>query len=156
MEDKQMEDYKKPIAIDYCKEYPGVSDEIVKVLEKSDLKMKYQEHDLKVDHHKVDKNGNIIKHYPAREQSYEALLEEDKQFQSVSENTEDIVEKNLMIERMMTCFAALPKKERDLIYDLFFADKNEYQMAEQLGISQQAVSKKKEKILKKLKKTINN
>jgi len=40
--------------IGYRRKYPGVSDEIIDVLKKSDRKMEYQEYDLKVDQYKVD------------------------------------------------------------------------------------------------------
>ena len=45
----------------------------------------------------------------------------------------------------------LTKEERDLIYALFFDEKTESEVAKSLGVSQQAIHKRKNRILKKLK-----
>lgn len=59
--------------IDYRKKYPGLSDEIVEMLQKSDRKMEYQQYDLKVDRYKADKVTGTVIHIPSRDVSYPAL-----------------------------------------------------------------------------------
>lgn len=138
--------------VDYRKKYPSVNDEIVKVLEDSDLQMEYQERDLKVDHYKVSKKDKTLKRYPALEQSYEGLLEADKQFQAASENPEDIVEKRILIEKMMSYVKTLPKDEQELIQELFFNGKSEYTLSAETGVPRMTIHCRKDKILKKIRK----
>nr|WP_319489267.1 hypothetical protein [uncultured Caproiciproducens sp.] len=56
--------------INYRKKYPGLSDEIINVLQKSDRKMEYQQYDLKVDRYKIDYDEKVVTYIPSREDSY--------------------------------------------------------------------------------------
>ncbi len=140
--------------IDYRKKYPGLSDEIVKVLQKSDRKMEYQQYDLKVDRYKADKATGTVIHIPNREISYDMLMEESRQFQMESESVENQAVTAVMVERMMACIRMLPLEERNLIRELFFRNKSERQLSAETGIPQMTIHYRKRKILKKLRKLL--
>ncbi|WRS26974.1 sigma factor-like helix-turn-helix DNA-binding protein [Oscillospiraceae bacterium MB08-C2-2] len=70
----------------------------------------------------------------------------------------DIVDKLIHQEQLKTLWIALqslPEDERFLIDKLFFNDKKEADLAAELLVTQQAISKRKKKILDKLKKMID-
>ncbi|OCN01997.1 RNA polymerase subunit sigma-24 [Clostridium sp. W14A] len=140
--------------IDYRKKYPGLNDEIVKALQKSDRKMEYQQYDLKLDRYKADKVTGTVIHIPRREVSYDMLLEENRQFQMESESVEDQAVTAVMVERMMACIRTLPLEERSLIRELFFGNKSERQLSAETGIPQMTLHYRKRKILKKLRKLL--
>jgi RNA polymerase sigma factor (sigma-70 family) len=142
---------------EYLKKYPGVSDEIINFLVESDKKMKYQEYDRKMDHDSSNEKEKAVKRLPAIERSFERLLEEDKQFQMVSESPEDIVEKKMLIERMMAYVEELPSDEKNLIYELYFSEKegkSVRQLSKETGIPLMTISYRKKKILEKLEKLL--
>jgi len=89
-----------------------------------------------------------------REDSYDRLLDENKQFRSDSESVEDLVVKAVMIEKMMRFLNALPKRERELINALFFQEKSEHQLSAEMGIPRMTIHDRKIKILGKLKKLL--
>lgn len=65
----------------YRKKYPGISNEIIEILEKIARKMEYQQYDLKVEHYQIDYEKKTVIYHPSREDSYERLLEETINFQ---------------------------------------------------------------------------
>lgn len=138
----------------YQEKYSGLSNEILEVLKKSDRKMEYQQYDLKVERYKIDYGTMTVTYYPSREDSYDRLLNEDKQFRMESESVEDIAVKSVMIERMMTCLKTLSEEEQKLIYELFFHEKSEHQLSAETGIPRMTLHDRKVKILKKLKKLL--
>jgi len=75
-------------------------------------------------------------------------------FACLQEPIEDKLIKVEMIRKMMLCLELLDAEERWLIDALYFQGKSESQIAGQIGITQQAVHKRKTKILTKLKKLI--
>ncbi|HWT74900.1 MAG TPA: sigma-70 family RNA polymerase sigma factor [Mobilitalea sp.] len=140
--------------INYRKKYPGLSDEIIEVLKKSDNKMDYQQYDLKVNRYKTDRVTGTVTRIPSREVSYDRLLEENKQFQAESDSVEDKAVNAVMIERMMVCIKTLSKEEQNLIRELFFHNKSERRLATETGIPQMILHYRKVKILKKLRKLL--
>ena len=137
---------------DYRGQYPNLGDEIIDYLQKSDRKIEYQQYDLKVDQYRIDSEKETVTYIPSREDSYDRLLEEGNHFQTVSESVEDIAVRNIAIQSMMNCVALVTMEEQDLIFELFFSGRTEREYAEKLGISQKAVNKRKQKVLRKLKK----
>lgn len=83
--------------INYRKKYPGLSDEIIGVLEKSDRKMEYQQYDLKVERYRIVYIKGTVACLPSREDSFDRLLEESKQFADDTEGVDDTVVKTVMI-----------------------------------------------------------
>lgn len=153
MEDKPMAEFEKKI--NYRKKYPGLSNEILCVLEKSDRKMEYQQYDLKVERYRIDYAKGTVTYLPSREDSFERLLEENKQFADDAENVEDTAVNAVMIEKMLKCLKLLSPEEQELISELFFKGKSEHQLARQTGIAQRTIHDRKVKILGKLKKLLD-
>ncbi len=141
--------------MDYQAKYPGVSKEIIEVLEKSDRQMEYLQYDIKVERCQVDSVSGTITYLPSREDSYERLLEENRQFAADGEDVDDAAIKTLMIEKMLTCLKHLNPEEQKLITALFFDDKSERQMSGKTGIAQRTIHDQKIKILAKLKRLMN-
>jgi RNA polymerase sigma factor (sigma-70 family) len=59
-----------------------------------------------------------------------------------------------MQESVAHAVASLPKPDRDLIRNLFWEGQTEAEIAAQLKVTQQAISKRKAVILKRLRKTL--
>ena len=95
----------------------------------------------------------------AAEVSYNALDSEDMSGEEIivdlSPPVDECVVDKLCLEKMRQCFNQLPEDDRTLINALYFDGKSETETAELFSISQQAVSKRKHKILKKLKEMLS-
>ncbi|MDQ0492528.1 sigma factor-like helix-turn-helix DNA-binding protein [Paenibacillus brasilensis] len=63
-----------------------------------------------------------------------------------------LTENKIWIQQLLN---SLPPQGKSIIYKLYIEDLTEYQVAQQLHISQQAVSKWKKKMLRKLSQTVN-
>ncbi len=136
---------------DYRKKYPELSDEIINVLEQSDRKMEYQQYDLKTERFRIHYIEQTVIYVPSREDSYDRLLEENRQFAADDESVEDTAVKTLMIQKMLECLKLLSPEERALITGLFFEGKSERQLAKQTGAPQRTINDRKNKILGKVK-----
>jgi len=136
----------------YREKYPGLSDEIIEVLIKSDRKMEYQQYDLKVERYRIDQAKGTITYIPSREDSLDRLLEEKRQFAADVEGVEDAAVKAVMIEKMLNCLKLLTPEEQELITELFFKDKSEHQLSAEKGIPRMTLHDRKARILGKLKK----
>ncbi|MPL87841.1 hypothetical protein SDC9_33851 [bioreactor metagenome] len=136
----------------YREKHPDLSDEIIETLEKSDRKMEYQQYDLKVERYRIDYAKGAVTYLPSREDSYERLLEENRQFAADAECVDDTVVKAVMIEKMLACLKRLTSKEQELITELFFKSKSERQLSMETGIPYMTIHDRKVKILYKLKK----
>ncbi len=73
----------------------------------------------------------------------------------ISPRVEDIVVDKLTVQRLHDCIKQLTVKEQAIIDGLFFQEKSESMMATEIGISQQLINYRKQKILIKLKKMLN-
>ena len=136
----------------YQAKYPDLSDEIIEVLEKSDRKMEYQQYDLKIERHKIDYAKGTVTYLPSREDSYERLLEGNRQFATDAESVDDTAVKAMMIEKMLACLKLLSREEQELIAELFFNGKSERQLSAESGIHPMTIHNRKARILRKLKK----
>jgi RNA polymerase sigma factor (sigma-70 family) len=141
---------------DYHAKYPGVSKEIIEILEKSDRQMEYLQYDIKVERCRINPASRTITYLPSREDSYERLLEENKQFPSAEEDVDDAAIKAVMIEKMLTCLKRLSPEKQKLITALFFDNKSEHQVSRETGVPQRTIHDRKIKILAKLKKLMEN
>ncbi|AEY67613.1 sigma-70 family RNA polymerase sigma factor [Clostridium sp. BNL1100] len=138
----------------YRGKYPDLNDEMIEVLEKSDRKMEYQQYDLKVEQCQIDGTKRTVTYVPSREDSYERLLEENRQFAAESESVEDAAVKAVMIEKMLTCLKLLTPEEQELITELFFKGKSEHQLSAETGIPRMTIHNRKDRILVRLKKLL--
>ncbi len=84
------------------------------------------------------------------EASGEAMMP-DRDTPSVEE--QEIAE--IMSKELRRCIALLTPPEQDLIHAIFYDEATEDEVGKMLGISQQAVSKRKERIIEKLRRLIN-
>ena len=75
------------------------------------------------------------------------------------DHNEDVIEQvttKLMIEKLRSVLPLLTEDEKLLINQIFFEEKSERTLALEYGVSQVAIHKKKERILKKLKNLLEN
>ena len=133
-------------------QFVEVTDEVYAAYMRVDRKMRYLEADLKSERPVYGSNGEIKQVLPSREDSLDRLMEENaRQFAANAESVEDVVFRKLALDKLHTALLQLTKEERALIYALFFDEKTESEVAKPLGVSQQAIHKRKNRILKKLK-----
>ena len=133
-------------------QFVEVTDEVYDAYMKGDRKMRYFENDLKAERILLDEDGQIKQIILSREDSLDRLMDDNaEQFADRHESVEDMVLRRISIERLYKAFDTLTEKERKLIEALFFEEMTEREVSLSLGISQPAVHKQKNKILKKLK-----
>lgn len=87
---------------------------------------------------------------PSREDSYERLLDMSVQFEEETPGTEEQVLKRMESEQLHRALSFLSDEEQYLIQQIYFNDRTERDLAEELGCSQNAVNKRKQPILDKL------
>ena len=138
---------------DYAALYPDtpIHPKVIKALRESDQKMKYMEYDLKRERPKKDKIGVVVGLIPSREDSYERLLEADKQFAGSAPSPEDVFSADEDIRALHEALASLDPEDRALIEALFFDGRSEREYARQIGKSRGAVCHHKRRILCALK-----
>lgn len=133
-------------------QYIEVTDVVYDTYMKGDRKIRYFENDLKTERVLMDTDGHIKQIIPSREDSLDRLMDDNaEQFTDHHESVEDMVLRKISAEKLYQALTELSEKERELIVALFFEEKTERELAIVLGISQPAVHKQKNKILKKLK-----
>lgn len=144
--------YKIP---DFRKMYPEAGEEVIAVLRTTERKMQYQEYDLKTERTIIDHKTQTVQVIPSREDSYERLLEQEVQFAGESQ-TEELAIQNLQFEQLYKALSRLREDEQYLIKQMFFEERTERELAEELSIYHNAVHKRKNRILKKLKNILEN
>ena len=128
-----------------------VSDEIYKMLKKSDRRIRYVEEDLKQTHYIVNKKKDTTKEISAREDSLDRLTALGFEF---ADRTADFDEEVLIKIMLDQALEKLSDEERYLIIQLFYFGRTERNLADELGIYRNATHSQKVKILKKLKKML--
>lgn len=86
------------------------------------------------------------------ERSPDAYLDDGLDIAADGALVDEIVEDKLMLDMLFAALAELTDDERDLIDALFFDEKSERDVAQEIGLSSIAVHKRKHKILDKLRK----
>ena len=125
-----------------------VSKQVYRVYQHYERKEEYFSYDLKTEKFQKDTATFL----PSREDSYERLLEQDRQFAAPGKSVEQLALKHLEAERIRFCLAQLTDEERKLISLLFYQEKTEQEVGNMLHISHQAVNKRKQALLLKLRK----
>ena len=134
-----------------------VTDEVYAAYMQGDRKMRYFENDLKSERTVLDNNGQVVQVIPSREDSLDRLMDENaRQFSHSDESVEKVVFRKMEQDKLHTALSRLSPEEQSLIWALFFEERSESELADELGISQPAVYKRKIKILKKLKLFLEN
>lgn len=118
---------------------------------KGQRKERYFTHDLKKERKKVDKQTGEVTVIPSREDSYERLIEAEKQFMEEAESVEDAAIRAVMLEKLNGALHMLTEKELGIIYFLFYMEISEVQLAERMGIARTTLRSRKYRILEKLK-----
>lgn len=141
----------KPYRIpDYRKLYPEASEEVIAVLRTTERKMQYQEYDLKAEQTIVNQENQTVEIVPSREDSYERLLDQEVQFGEESISTEDQAIRNMEIQQLHKALSLLSDDERYLMEQLYFQERTERNLATELNLSQNAINKRRQRILDKL------
>ena len=86
-----------------------------------------------------------------QERSLEQFAEDGFDVPDESALVDEIVEDKLMLDMLFAALAELTDDERGLIDALFFDEKSEREVAREVGISQPAIHKRRNRILEKLK-----
>ena len=129
-----------------------VTEEIYQVYMQGDRKMRYFETDLKIERTILDESGRIQQIIPSREDSLDRLVEDNaRQFEDTRESVDDAVLRKLAEDDLRRALTKLTDEEYALVYALFYEGRTERDYAKELGVSQVAVHKRKQRILKKLK-----
>lgn len=118
---------------------------------KGQRKERYFTHDLKKEHRKVDRQTGEVIVIPSREDSYERLIEAEKQFIEEVESVEDAAIRAVMLEKLNGALHMLTEKELGIIYFLFYMEISEVQLAEKMGLARTTLQSQKYRILEKLK-----
>ena len=119
-----------------------VSKELYETYYKGQRKEKYFTYDLKM----------IV--VPSREDSYERLLEAEKQFAEEAEDVEDVAVRAVMLEKLNEALHTLTDEETAIIHALFYQEISEEELAKKLGIARTTLQSRKYKILEKLRKLL--
>ena len=145
----------KPYRIpDFRKMYPEASEEVIAVLRTSERKMQYQEYDLKSEQTIIDQENQTVTIIPSREDSFERLVEQSVQFREETLSLDEWIIRRLEIEQLHKALNVLSDDERYLIIQLYFEERTEREVAEELGVYHNAVHKQKIRILAKLRKIL--
>ena len=99
-----------------------VSRELYEVYYKGQRKEKYFTEDLKRGHTKINHNTGETIVVPSREDSYERLIEAEKQFIDGIESVEDIVIRMIMLEKLKKVLTKLNDEEMKIIHALFYQE----------------------------------
>ena len=141
---------------DFRKMYPGTNKEVLDVLKISERKMRYQEYDLKTEKFIVDSENNKVIVIPSREDSYERLLGIGVQFEEKAPGVEEQMLRRMEAEQLHKALSLLSADEQYLVQEIYFHGRAERDLAKELGYSQNAVNKRKKRILDKLRRLMEN
>ncbi len=141
---------------DYKKMYPEAGEEVIAVLRTTERKMQYQEYDLKTEQTVINQEDQTITTIPSREDSLERLAEQEVQFAADTEGVEETVLRRLQYAQLHKAISLLSDDERELVDRLFFQGQTEREAAAEMGIYRNAVHKRKNRILEKLKNFLEN
>lgn len=142
---------------DYERLYPEIQarPDVLSVLKKSDRKMEYMEVDIKQERFSYDSGAKVADLLPSREDSYERLMEEEhRQFILDAPTPEERLLHEEELRLLRAALLQLTSDEKALIDALFYQGLTEREYAQQLGISQKGINKRRHKVLAKLRKII--
>ena len=140
---------------DYGRLYPEIQarPDVLSVLKKSDRKMEYMEVDIKQERFSYDPEGKVADLLPGREDSYDRLMEEEhRQFALDEPSPENMLLQEEELHLLRAALLLLTAEEKELIDALFYQEMSEREYAQQIGLSQKGVNKRRHKILSKLRK----
>ena len=134
-----------------------VSDEVYEVYTKGKRKDRYFTNDLKVEKIRVNQEKETVTFIPSREDSLDRLIEDnDQQYADNSETVEDDAVKNVMVEKLKSVLDELSPDEYELIQALYYRGFSERKWSDETGLPQKTINNRRRKILRKLKKLLEN
>lgn len=129
-----------------------VSKEVYAEYHRSKRQERYFTKDLKRERMSIDQDRETITFIPGREDSYERLLDMDRQFAVPGELLEDKVIREILLEKALK---TLTSEEQELIRELYYLDKTERQVSEALHIAKSTLHYQRDQILSKLRKLLD-
>ena len=126
-----------------------VSEQVYRVYQHYERKEEYFSYDLKTEKFQKETASFL----PSREDSYERLLEKDRQFAASGQSVEEQAVASVWLEELLQSLSA---DETIILRKLYFEDKSERIVSMELGISKTALHQRKVKLLQKLKKLLEN
>lgn len=130
-----------------------VTEEVYRAYSQGKRKDRYMAKDLKANKFVID--GESVIEIPGREDSYDRLLELDKQFPDTKEPLpEDAVCKAEMLQALGKALHMLTDEQFALVHELFYLEKTEREVSAALHMSKTTLHRKKERVLAKLRELI--
>jgi RNA polymerase sigma factor (sigma-70 family) len=134
----------------------AVTEELYLYYRRSNRRIRYYERDIKTETPQRDKQGNIVRVDPSKEDSLERLMEAGADFEDPGADVPGKVIRKMMIKKLRSCYPRLRPCERALIKARYFGGESQSIIAARCGVSQAAVSRQEAKILAKLKAMLEN
>ena len=106
--------------------------------------------DLKAARMVVDKETGLSRMVTGREDSYERLIETEKQLMGEEEDVADAAVRAVMLEQLNEVLGMLDVEDMEIIYALFYREISEVALAREMGIARTTLQYRKGKILEKL------
>jgi|SRR5665647_911971 RNA polymerase sigma factor (sigma-70 family) len=140
-------DTKKKFYIRIGNQVEQVTEEVYREYFKMDRRERYlEERDLV--------HGRFL--YSQFDNVYEDVLGEEMIADSLAEDLCDAIVSKIMIEKLKECLSLLSDEDLNLIIQLFYEEKSQRQLSEESGVPVMTISDRKNRVLKKLKKTMEN
>lgn len=130
-----------------------VSDEIHEYLTTSDRQMRYCDEDRKQSDWDIDMKNEKVTEIPSREDSFERLTDIGKEFANITSDFQEWSIIKVMLDRALS---KLSEEEYYLITQLFYLQRTEKELADELNRTQQNINKSKRRILCKLYEILKN
>ena len=129
-----------------------VSEEVYREYRHYARKEEYFSYDLKREKFACDQAARTATFTPSREDSYDRLLEGDRQFAAQGPTLEETVVSSL---RMQDLMGKLSPQEREIIYQLYVLEKSEREASAALHLAQTTFRRRKKALLEKLRNLLN-
>ena len=113
--------------------------------------MRYCDEDRKKSDWDIDMKKEKVTEIPSREDSFERLTDIGKEFSDTTSDFQEQTIKKVMLDQALSM---LSDEEYYLITQLFYLQRTERDLSEELGISQSNVNKRKRRILVKIHKLL--
>ena len=130
-----------------------VSDEIHEYLTTSDRQIRYCDEDRKQSDWDIDMEKEKVTEIPSREDSFERLTDIGKEFADITSDFQELSIKKVILDQALS---KLSGEEHYLITQLFYMQRTEKELADELNKTQQNINKSKRKILCKLYEILKN
>lgn len=124
-----------------------VSEEVYREYRHYARKEEYFLHDLKREKFVCDQAARTATFTPSREDSYDRLLEGDRQFAAQGPTLEETVVSSIWMQDLM---GKLSPQEREIIYQLYVLEKSEREASAALHLAQTTFRRRKKALLEKL------